>query len=59
MLVDDFDSDAAADDDFVIGEAGGDSMSSISGLVMVEIPGTLEMAELVDDLETMVLCDNS
>lgn len=59
MLVDDFDSDAAADDDFVTSEAGGGSMSSISGLVMVEIAGTLEMAELVDDLETMVLCDNS
>lgn len=59
MLVDDSDSEAAAGDDFVISEAGGGSMSSISCLVMVEIAGTLEMAELVDDLETMVQCDNS
>lgn len=54
-----FDNDTAADDDLVIGEAGGGLESAGDDLVIVEPAGTLEMAELADDLETVVLCGSS
>lgn len=54
-----FDNDTAADDDLVIGEAGGGLASAVGDLAMVEPAGKLEMAELADDLEMAVLCGSS
>lgn len=54
-----FDNDAAADDDLVIGVAGGGLASAVGDLAIVEPAGKLEMAELADGLETVVLCGSS
>ncbi len=54
-----FDNDAAADDDLVIGEAGGGLASAAGDLAIVEPAGKLEMAEQADCLERMVLCGSS
>lgn len=53
------DSDAAADDDLVIGEAGGGLARAVGDLATVEPTDTLAMAELADDWETAVLCGSS
>lgn len=54
-----FDNDAAADDDLVIGEAGGGLVSAVGDLATVEPDGKLEMGELSDELERVVLCGSS
>lgn len=51
--------DAAAADDSVKGEAGGGLASAVDDLPIVELGCKLAMAELADDLETVVLCDSS
>lgn len=55
----DFDSDAAADGDLVIGEDGGGLMRALGVLVMSDPAGKLEIARLADDLETVVQCGSS
>lgn len=55
----DFDNDAAADGDLVIGEDGGGLVRAVGVLVMSEPAGKLEIAELADDLETVVQCGSS
>lgn len=59
MLVADFDSDGAADDNQATDEVAGSKASAVGDQMMVEPGENQAMVEVVGGLETVALCDSS